>query len=156
MSTENNSKPDESYIGLTANPFKTRYNNHTASFRHEAKRSATELSNYIWDLKEQNIRYSIKWTALGHARPYSAASKRCNLCILEKFYIISKPAMCSLNTRNELVSTCRHSAKFTLSNAITWLSKCFRNTSYVLIFMPAILSQCFVNFTPIYPVHTWS
>jgi hypothetical protein len=90
-STENNSKPDETYIGLTANPFKTRYNNHTASFRHETKRSATELSNYIWDLKEQIIRYNVKWTALGHARPYNAASKRCNLCILEKFYIISKP-----------------------------------------------------------------
>ena len=42
----------ETYIGLTANQFKTRFRNHTASFRNENKRNATELSKYIWSLKD--------------------------------------------------------------------------------------------------------
>ena len=40
----------ETYIGLTSNQFKTRFRNHTASFRNENKRNATELSKYIWSL----------------------------------------------------------------------------------------------------------
>ena len=33
----------------------------------------------------------------------------CGLCDLEKFYIISKPELASLNQRNELATSCRHS-----------------------------------------------
>ena len=39
----------ESYVGLTSTSFKTRYNNHWASFRDEAKKNSTELSKHIWD-----------------------------------------------------------------------------------------------------------
>ena len=34
----------ETYIGLTRNQLKTRFRNHTASFRNESKRNANELS----------------------------------------------------------------------------------------------------------------
>ena len=44
---------EESYIGLTDNTFKTRYNGHTSSFRNEQYRNATTLSNYIWTLKDK-------------------------------------------------------------------------------------------------------
>ena len=60
MTTTNNDKP-ENYIGLTAIKFKSRYNNHTASFRHINKRSDTELSAHIWKLKEQGTEFNIKW-----------------------------------------------------------------------------------------------
>ena len=36
------------YIGLTDNSFKTRYNNHTYSFRIEAKQSANTLAAQVW------------------------------------------------------------------------------------------------------------
>ena len=41
----------EIYIGVTANQFKTRFRNHTASFRNETKRNAIELSKHIWSLR---------------------------------------------------------------------------------------------------------
>ena len=57
----------ETYIGLTANEFKTRYCNHTTSFRHESKRHSTELSKHIWSLKDKNKDYRISWKIV--ARP---------------------------------------------------------------------------------------
>ena len=52
------------------------------------------------------------WKVLKRAKSYSNASKRCNLCIREKLYlIICKPDMASLNQHNELVSTCRHALR---------------------------------------------
>ncbi|XP_033096832.1 uncharacterized protein LOC117101076, partial [Anneissia japonica] len=55
-----NNKTDQTYAGLTENAFKIRYNNHTASFRNPEKCN-TELSKYIWELKDNNIDYTIKW-----------------------------------------------------------------------------------------------
>ena len=50
------------------------------------------------------------------ARTYSNTTKRCNLCTAEKFWIITADKTNTLNRRSELVSTCRHSRKFLLSN----------------------------------------
>jgi hypothetical protein len=41
-------------VGLTENEFKTRYTNHKASFNNYEKRNSTELSKYIWNLKNNN------------------------------------------------------------------------------------------------------
>ena len=106
----------ETYIGLTENQFKTRYRNHTSSFKNENKRNATELSKHIWDLKDNNKQYKTTWKIIARANPYSNASKICNLCLTEKFFIICKPQLCTLNKRNELASSCRHAAKFLLRN----------------------------------------
>ena len=57
--TRHDNNKEESYIGLTDNTFKTRYNGHTSSFRNEQYRNATTLSNYIWTLKDKNINYSL-------------------------------------------------------------------------------------------------
>ena len=107
--TDNNTH--ETYVGLTENDFKTRYRNHTASFRNIASRNSTELSKYIWSLKDNNINHVITWQIIARAKPYNSASKRCNLCLLEKFIIIREPHRCTLNKRNELVSGCRHRKK---------------------------------------------
>ena len=113
--TSTSADSPQTYIGLTENSFKTRYsNNHKASFKKYDKRNAKELSKYIWLLQSNNIDYSIKWRTLKRAKPYSPASKRCNLCLWEKYFIIFKPEMASLNKRNELVSSCRHANKFLL------------------------------------------
>ena len=108
--------PKPAYVGLTENSFKTRHANHEASFNSFDKRNATELSKYVWELKNQNINYTIKWKLLKRAKPYYCASNRCNLCLWEKYFIICKPKMATLNKRNELVSACRHNKKFLLSN----------------------------------------
>ena len=51
----------ETYIGLTENDFKTRYSNHTASFRHVKHRNSTELSKHICSLKDKGIDHFITW-----------------------------------------------------------------------------------------------
>ena len=114
--TRHDNSKEESYIGLTDNTFKTRYNGHTSSFRNEQYRNATTLSNYIWTLKDKNINYSLKWKIIGRGRAYQPSGKNCSLCDLEKFYIISRPELASLNQRNELATTCRHRKKHLLYN----------------------------------------
>ena len=59
---------------------KTRLANHKSSFNYFDKRNATELSKYVWELKNRNIDYIINWKLLKRAKPYSCASNRCNLC----------------------------------------------------------------------------
>ena len=62
-----------------------------SSFKHRDKWSTTELGNYIWQLKDQDIPYQIKWSNVQHTTPFNLATKCCNLCISEKFNIITKP-----------------------------------------------------------------
>lgn len=111
---DNNTK--QTYIGLTEKDFKTRYRNHTASFRHPKHRNSTELSKYIWTLKDNNIDHSTSWRTLSSHSTYNSSSKRCNLCLKEKFLIICRPELSTLNKRNELVSSCRHRNKALLRN----------------------------------------
>ena len=106
----------EMYIGLTENDFKTRYRNHTASFRHAKHRNSTELSKHIWTLKDSNIDYLISWCIILSSSSYNSSSKRCNLCLKEKFLVICRPELSSLNKCNQLVSSCRHRNKALLRN----------------------------------------
>ena len=46
-------KPDKKYFGISETPFKDRYNNHTRDFRHKEYVNSTELSKYIWKLKDE-------------------------------------------------------------------------------------------------------
>ena len=109
------STKQETYIGLTENSFKPQYSNHVSSFRNANKKHATELSKYIWQLKDLNVRYSISWKIIKQCKPYSKNTKRCNLCLHEKFLIICHPELSTVNSRNELVSICRHRRKNLLS-----------------------------------------
>ena len=114
--TRKDNNKTETYIGLTENEFKVRYRNHHATFRHNKERNSTELSKYIWYLKDSNIEHSISWKILSSNQPYNSSSKRCNLCLKEKFFIICRPDLSTLNKRNELVSSCRHRHKSLLRN----------------------------------------
>ena len=67
--TTNDNKPDQTYVGLTSNAFKTRFNNHKNSFKYRRKKHLTELSNYVWDLKDNNVDFNIKWKILKQAKP---------------------------------------------------------------------------------------
>ena len=95
------------YIGL-ASDFKLRYNNHTMSFRNEEMRHKTGLSNYIWDLKKASIPYKLDWQILRRTKPYNPRSRKCMLCLWEKFHIITTDKSTSLNSRSELMNKCRH------------------------------------------------
>ena len=94
----------ETYVGLASN-FKERYRNHQTSFRHPSKRNETELSKYIWDLKDRKKSFHVKWRILRSCQPYSNVSKK---CLQEKYFIIFRKDLSSLNKRNELASPCRN------------------------------------------------
>ena len=106
----------ETYIGLTETEFKQRYANHKQSFNNVKLKNSTELSKYIWTLKEKKTEYQIAWKIISKSKPYSNTSKRCHLCLQEKYFIICHPEKATLNQRTGLVTSCRHSAKFSLAN----------------------------------------
>ena len=105
----------ETYVGLTATEFKARWRNHQMSFKHENRRNDTELSKYLWKLKEKKVEFTISWKIPPKVRAFTNLTKRCNLCITEKLFIICYPqtaTLQTLNKRNQLVSSCRHRRKF--------------------------------------------
>ena len=89
------------------------------SFKNVRYKHATELSKYIWSLKEKNVKYTIKWRKVKQAKSHTNVTKKLNLCLWEKYFIICKPEMSTLNNRNELIPGCRHSKKFLLNTVLT-------------------------------------
>ena len=51
--TETTSNNQETYIGLTENEFKTKFNLHKSSFKLEHKGTSSTLSEHVWKLKKQ-------------------------------------------------------------------------------------------------------
>ena len=84
------------YIGMTENEFKTRYNNHKLSFKDRKRSHDTVLSKYIWNLKDGNIDYKINWRIIKRARAYKGNPSRCNLCLSEKLCILTTGSPSSL------------------------------------------------------------
>ena len=80
--TREDNQQIETYVGHTAGPFKVRYYNHTSSFRNPEHKHSTELSKYIWLLKQSNIQYSIRWKILKKCKAYSNTD---SISINEKF-----------------------------------------------------------------------
>ena len=62
--TRKDNNTTETYTGLTENEFKVRYRNLHATFRHSKDRNSTELSKYVWSLKDNNIEHPISWQIL--------------------------------------------------------------------------------------------
>ena len=114
--TRQDNNKEETYIGLTENSFKSRYYGHTSSFKNPKYRTSTTLSQYVWDLKDNNIPHTIKWKIISKCQAYSPISKRCNLCITEKYFIICRPELSTLNNRSELTTPCKHRHKYLLCN----------------------------------------
>ena len=103
---------NETYVGLTAGEFKTRYQKHKLDFTNPTYQNSTTLSTHVWKLKEEKPNFDVlkdvKFEIIGRAAPFSPVSGVCNLCISEKYEIIFNSDRASLNSRNELFATCRH------------------------------------------------
>ena len=72
------------------------------------------MAKYLWQLKNNNISYNIKWTIASKVYGY-ANSLTCKLCLMEKYWIIkyfNDPDL--LNKRSELINKCRHKNKIML------------------------------------------
>ncbi len=109
--------PTKHYIGMTASTFKERYRNHIKSFNHKRYSNDTELSKYIWKLKDNKQDFDITWSVLKQSISYTGGSKRCNLCLEEKLRILKdKNKQNLLNKKSEIVSTCNHRKKHLINN----------------------------------------
>ena len=53
----------EVYFAISKIELKSRYNNHTMSFRDWTHENNAKLSKYIWSLKDQNKDFDIKWSS---------------------------------------------------------------------------------------------
>ena len=104
------------YTGLTSNTFKDRYYGHRSSFNVRNSDNSTTLSTHVWNLKDKNENYEIKWSIIDRAKSFNPTTRRCGLCTKEKFYIIFQPEGATLNKRSELYSTCRHRLRELLCN----------------------------------------
>ena len=117
------------YYGVSEGEFKSRYNNHTQSFRHIFHINDKELSKYLSTLKANGTDYHLKWSIKSYASRYKCGTRRCDLCLTEKMIIaLADPKVWTkeLNKRTELISKCRRRSKFILncvkqkSSELTW------------------------------------
>ena len=101
-------KPEATYAGISAPPWKIRYGNHTASFRHTEKRGNSSLAGYIWRLKDEGREHTISWKTLATLPSYNPTTNSCRLCLTEKYTIMHEPELATINQRDEFFTACRH------------------------------------------------
>ncbi len=107
--TDNNET--KTYIGITANEFKTRFRNHTKSLNRKKYRNETELSKYICQLKDSKRSHKIRWEIIKQILSYKTGWRKCGLCLEEKLIILKGRNKNILNKWSELFSRCRHVTK---------------------------------------------
>ena len=122
-----NLKP-KTYHGMTAGTFKDRYYGHKHDLKHKEKYGTT-LSRHVWKIKDiksnlsenakKNFKWNIDWEIKERAAPYKPGTRDCKLCIAEKYHILNEDDTKSLNVRSELLSKCRHMAKWKLCKVLT-------------------------------------
>ena len=73
------------YIGSCETTFTDRFGNHKKSFNHVEHKNDTELSKEFWEIKKPNETPKITWNIIRLYRSYNPNSKRCLLCLNEKY-----------------------------------------------------------------------
>ena len=77
---------------MSEDEFKTRYNNHSMPFRNTVYEKDSELSRYVWNLKDKGESFTIKWSVAATPSPYICNSKRCALSLMQKLLIVKADA----------------------------------------------------------------
>ena len=108
------------YTGSTEQTFKKRHYGHTSDLRNEKNRNSTSMAAYIWNQRDRGIGIaSTKWEILKKCQKYKPGQKKCDVCVSEKFAIMKNKNSNSLNKRTELMSACRHKARYKLCGVKT-------------------------------------
>ena len=79
------------------------------------KMSVNKLQKHVWELKNKERDFSIKWSILKRVSPRTAGRSKCNLCLEEKLCILESDSALTLSKRSELFSKCRHRYMFSAS-----------------------------------------
>ena len=107
------------YYGRSDGEFKYRYSNHTNSFRNQDYENKTELRKHIRQLKRNGTEFNLKRNIAAYATPYICGTRRCDLCLTEKYIIARAKQNNLLNKRTELISKCGHRNKYILKKYMT-------------------------------------
>ena len=98
----------ETYVGLAKN-FKKRYRKHKKCLDDENAEGHTCLTTQYWKEKNAGNNPVVSWKYLEKNVPtYNPVTKTCRLCLREKFYIVLRPNLATLNSRQEIFGHCRH------------------------------------------------
>ena len=71
----------------------------------------------IWDLKDENQRYSVSWKVIEKTQSFNPITLQCKLCLSEIVNILLNPTDASLNKRSETYGFCRHRKKYLLAHS---------------------------------------
>ena len=83
-------EPPKVCLWLAEGKWKQSYYNYKNSFNHKRYSHETTISSYVWHLEENlDVTSNLKRSVVRCATPYSNISKRCLLCLNEKFVIIN-------------------------------------------------------------------
>ena len=105
----------QTYLGRTKPNWKSRRNNHTASFKYIEQKTDSGLSKYVWDLKGMKRGFKLSWSLIARSSSYSPSLDICRLCLLEKHMLMKQPGLGTLNVEDEFYSACRHKDPLLLS-----------------------------------------
>ena len=102
------------FLGLAERTFKERYSNPKQDVKYIKYQYNTELTKYIRNLKNNSIKYNIRWKVVDKVYG-NANSTMLRLCLTEKHWIINHINDNNiLNKKSELVNKCRHLKMFLL------------------------------------------
>ena len=68
----------------------------------------TSLSTHILELKDKGTDYDVEWDFIDRAPSFNPITRKCRLCLKEKFHIMYSKEGSTLNKRQEIFNTCRH------------------------------------------------
>ena len=75
----------------------------------------------IWNLKDDEIDFTIEWTIIKQSRSYRPGDKACLLCVDEKLFILeNKENNKMINKDTTQTEKCPHKYKFLIDN---WKNK---------------------------------
>ena len=74
------------------------------------------LSKYIWELRDHDKVYDLKWRIIKRANAYQGNPSLCITLFLSEKLCILTARDTLLNKRSELVTKCRHENKFFATN----------------------------------------
>ena len=85
------------------------------SFNHVKLKNDTELSKELWEIKKHNGTPKITWKIIRICCSYNPNSKRCLVCLNEKYKIATYKGDNLLHKRTKIMNTCRHRSKYKLA-----------------------------------------
>ena len=80
------------------------------------------LSAHIWELKDKGKDYDVEWDFIDRAPSFNPITRKCRLCLKEKYHIMYSKEGSTLNKRHKKFKTCRHRKQKLLQYVKTWVN----------------------------------